>query len=193
MCKQINDLMDKNKKWAEKKKSNQNDFFNNLSKGQSPNFLWIGCADSRVNPCEMTNSSSGEIFVHRNIANVVSKEDISVSSVLYYGVEALKVKNIIVCGHTCCGGIMAAMGEQKIPFMEPWLEGLRKIYQDNKQIINQFDSQEKRAEEFAKISIKHQVQNLFSYDFIKEKVKKKELLLHGLIYDIGEGQLQKVE
>lgn len=192
MFQQINNLIDKNKKWAEKKKLDQNDFFNNLTKGQSPDFLWIGCSDSRVNPCELTNSCSGEIFVHRNVGNVVSKEDKNISSVLYYGIEALKIKNIIVCGHTCCGAVTAALGDQ-IPFMETWLENLRKIYQDNKQTIDQFDTQEKKVEKFAEINVKYQIENLHNYDFIKDKVDKKELFLHGLMYDLAEGQLQKIE
>ena len=193
MCNQLENLLSQNKQWALEKTKSQKDFFNELTKGQSPDFLWIGCSDSRVSPSEITNASSGKIFVHRNIANVVSLEDKSVASVLYYGIEALKIPNIIVCGHTHCGGIMAAMDDKEITFLEPWLIRLRKIYQQHKNFILQFEDAEKKAEEFAKISVREQIKNLLAFDFIAEKVEKQSLFLHGLIHHIAKGELEKVE
>src|SRR5687767_7472267 len=142
MEKSYNRLLENNKAWSILKKNNDPGFFEELARGQTPEYLWIGCSDSRVPPNEITGTRPGELFVHRNIANMVVHTDMNLLSVLSYAVDVLKVKHVIVCGHYECGGVMAAMSNKQFGLIDNWLRHLKDVYRYHQQELDAIDDKE---------------------------------------------------
>lgn len=181
-------LIDNNKEWVEKRLAQDPNYFKNLAKGQQPPVLWIGCADSRVPANELIGAQPGEVFVHRNIANMVIHTDMNMLSVLDYAVNALKVKHVIVCGHYGCGGIKAAMGNQHIGVIDNWIRHIKDVYRFHHDELDSISSEEKRFDRFVELNVKEQVYDLAKTSIIQKAWEnKQELYIHGWVYDISTG------
>lgn len=181
-------LIENNKKWVENKLSLDPDFFNKLAKGQQPPVLWIGCADSRVPANEIIGAEPGEVFVHRNIANMVVHSDMNMLSVLDYAVNALKVKHIIVCGHYGCGGVAAAMGNQSIGLIDNWIRHIKDVYRLHKDELNAIENESERFDRFVELNVTEQVFDLAKTSIVQGAwEKKQELHIHGWAYGVGSG------
>lgn len=187
----IKELLKGNREWvAEVKKANP-DFFDNLAKGQHPEYLWIGCSDSRVPATEITKMQPGSIFVQRNIANMVVHTDVNLLSVVYYAVKVLKVKHIIVCGHYGCGGVLAAMGNNSFGFLDNWLMNLKDVYRFHREELDLIDDEKDRGERFVELNIQEQVGNLSKISFVQEEWEKGEFpYIHGWVYDLSNGLIK---
>lgn len=182
-----NRLIEGNKRFAISKKFEDPLYFKKLSMGQKPEYLWIGCSDSRVPANEVTNTESGEIFVHRNIANLVIHSDMNLLSVLEYAVKHLKVKHIIVCGHYGCGGVMAAMSNERYGFVDNWLRAIKDVYQDNIDELEAIEDLDKRSDRLTELNVIEQVRNLAKTVIVQEAWKTRSLHLHGWVYGINSG------
>jgi carbonic anhydrase len=181
-------LIDNNKEWVEKRLAQDPNYFKNLAKGQHPPVLWIGCADSRVPANELIGAQPGEVFVHRNIANMVIHTDMNMLSVLDYAVNALKVKHVIVCGHYGCGGIKAAMGNQHIGVIDNWIRHIKDVYRFHHHELDSITNEEKRFDRFVELNVKEQVYDLAKTSIVQNAWEnKQELYIHGWVYDIGTG------
>jgi len=181
-------LIDNNKEWVDKRLSQDPNYFKNLAKGQQPPVLWIGCADSRVPANELIGAQPGEVFVHRNIANMVIHTDMNMLSVLDYAVNALKVKHVIVCGHYGCGGIKAAMGNQHIGVIDNWIRHIKDVYRFHHDELDSISNEEKRFDRFVELNVKEQVYDLAKTSIVQNAWEnKQELYIHGWVYDIGTG------
>lgn len=179
-----------NKAWAEERVILDAHYFNRLSKIQKPEFLWIGCSDSRVPANEITNTEPGEIFVHRNIANLVEPEDLNLLSVLEYAVLVLRVKHVIVCGHYGCGGVRASMNDQNHESLNKWLGNIRKTYETNRGQLESIENIDHRADRLTELSVECQVTNLASTPIIQRAWKEwQQPILHGWLYRITDGIL----
>lgn len=154
------DLLDKNKQWVKQQIELDPDYFDNLSLGQNPEYLWIGCSDSRVPANQITGTKPGDIFVHRNIANMVVHSDMNMLSVLSYAVEVLKVKHIIVCGHYGCGGVVAAMENQQLGLIDNWLRHIKDVYRFNAAELDAITDTTARARRFVELNVIEQVGHL---------------------------------
>ncbi|MFY9308492.1 MAG: carbonate dehydratase [Bacteroidia bacterium] len=180
-------LLSGNKKWSEEKLKQDPDFFKNLTLGQHPEHLWIGCSDSRVPANEITNTKSGEIFVHRNIANMVVHTDFNLMSVLYYAVEVLHVKHIIVCGHYGCGGVAAAMTNKDHGFVNNWLRNIKEVYHKHRTELEAIADLKQRENRLVELNVIEQVQNLGKTRIVQNAWKKQELQVHGWVYGFNNG------
>lgn len=180
-------LIDGNKKFALSKKMDDPEYFKKLSLGQSPDYLWIGCSDSRVPANEITSTESGEIFVHRNIANLAITTDINMLSVLEYAVKFLKVKHIIVCGHYGCGGIRAAMSNDLHGLVDQWLINIKDVYYTNSKELDSIPNLDKRADRLTELNVIRQVRNLAKTTIVQKAWETRELHLHGWVYGINSG------
>jgi len=179
--------------WAESIKKKDPEFFTRLSKQQAPEYLWIGCSDSRVPANQITNLQPGEVFVHRNIANVVVHTDLNCLSVLQFAVEILKVKHIIVCGHYGCGGIKAALENQEHGLIDNWLRHIKDVIRFN---ASKFDGlkHDKQLDLLCELNVKEQVKNICNTTIVKNAWKQgKELSVHGWIYSIENGVLNDLD
>ena len=164
-------LIKGNEKWIQEKLDLNPDYFKTLAKGQSPEFLWIGCADSRVPANEITGTESGEIFVHRNIANLVIHSDINMLSVLQYAVEYLHVKHIIVCGHYGCGGVKAAMDTQYVGLVGRWLAHIKDHILKHQDVLDQIEDQEMKEKKMVELNVMEQVHNLAKTSIVQKAWK----------------------
>lgn len=187
MKESYNRLLEGNKFFSETKKNEDPEYFKKLSLGQKPDYLWIGCSDSRVPANEVTNTASGEIFVHRNIANMVVHTDLNLLSVVEYAVNILEVKHVIVCGHYGCGGVRAAMGHQMHGFVDNWLRNVKDVYFKYQKELEGIPDFEKRADRLTELNVIEQVRNLAKTGIIQKAWKKRELHLHGWVYGINNG------
>ena len=184
-------LFDNNKKWANSIKEKDPDFFTKLSKQQNPKYLWIGCSDSRVPANEIVGLIPGEIFVHRNIANLVVHTDLNCLSVIQFAVQVLKIKHIIVCGHYGCGGIKAALEKKNHGLIENWLQHIRDIYRFHKSELDSKQSEVEKNNLLCELNVKEQVLNVCKTTIVKHVWNSGgELSVHGWIYDIKNGLLQ---
>ena len=156
----IEQIFKNNKKWVQKKLDLAPDYFNNLSKGQNPEILYIGCSDSRVTAEELMGAAPGEAFVHRNIANMVPNTDLSAMSVIEYAVIHLKVKHIVVCGHYYCGGVKAAMKSEDMGILNPWLRNIRDVYRIHKQELNAIQDESERYNRLVELNVREQCLNV---------------------------------
>ncbi|MGV3504352.1 MAG: carbonic anhydrase [Adhaeribacter sp.] len=180
-----------NRQWVSQKLSQDPDYFKKLAQGQKPEYLYIGCSDSRVPANEITNTVSGEIFVHRNIANMVVHTDINMLSVLQYAVEVLKVRHVIVCGHYGCGGILAAMSDQQFGLIDNWLTNIKDVMRLHEAEFLRISDPEARARRLVELNVIEQVRNLSKTSIIQNAMKRENPpSLHGLVYDIHEGLLK---
>lgn len=186
-------LLLNNKAWVEDKLSLRPDFFARTSGVQQPEFLWIGCSDSRVPAEEVTGVEPGELFVHRNIANLVVHTDFNMLSVVQYAVEVLKVKHIIICGHYGCGGVRAAMSRQHLGLINKWLRHIKDIYRLRAGELDAIPSEDKRYERLIELNVFEQVNHLAQLSFVQLAWKREQRpTLHGWIYDLHTGYLKQV-
>jgi carbonic anhydrase len=188
MAETIKDLFEGNAKWVENTLKHSPNFFKQLSSGQSPKFLWIGCSDSRVPATEITNALPGSIFVQRNIANMVIHTDSNLLSVVYYAVKVLKVKHIIVCGHYGCGGVQAAMSNENFGFLDNWLMHIKDVYRTHQKELDDIKNENKRFDRFVELNVQEQVGDLAKISFIQEEWEKGEFpYIHGWVYSLKDG------
>ncbi len=191
MAKSIKDLLSGNIEWVNNTLEKDPDFFEKLSEGQSPQFLWIGCSDSRVPATEITNAMPGSIFVQRNIANIVVHTDSNLLSVVYYAVKVLKVKHIIVCGHYGCGGVQAAMSNEKFGFLDNWLMHIKDVYNQNREELDQISNEREKLNRYVELNIMEQVNNLARVSFIQECWEEGEYpYIHGWVYSLNDGLIK---
>lgn len=191
MANQIQDLIKGNREWVDEILKDDPDFFKRLSNGQSPNFLWIGCSDSRVPATEITKTQPGSIFVHRNIANVVVHTDANLLSVVFYAVTVLKIKHIIVCGHYGCGGVLAAMSNTYHGFIDNWLTHIKDVYRLHYKELDAIKDPELRADRLVELNVIEQVYNLSKVNFIQKKWDLgEELYIHGWVYKLNNGLIK---
>jgi carbonic anhydrase len=180
-----------NKKWAESMEIKFPGFFGDLSKQQSPEFLWIGCSDSRVPANEIVGLLPGELFVHRNVANLVIHTDINCLSVIQFAVDLLKVKHVIVCGHYGCGGILTAMKNNQNGLIDNWLRHIRDVYRVNAEELNKIEDTSDRADRLAELNVIRQLYNVADSTIIREAWGRgQEVDIHGWIYGISNGILK---
>ena len=181
-------LIENNKKWVETKLNLDPQFFEKLSKGQKPPVLWIGCADSRVPANEIIGAEPGEVFVHRNIANMVIHSDMNMLSVLDYAVNALKVKHVIVCGHYGCGGVNAAMTNQSIGIIDNWIRHIKDVYRTHKKELDSIGDQTERSNRFVELNVTEQVFDLAKTSIVQNAWKnEQDLTIHGWVYGVDSG------
>lgn len=181
-------LIENNKKWVETKLDLDPQFFEKLSKGQKPPVLWIGCADSRVPANEIIGAEPGEVFVHRNIANMVIHSDMNMLSVLDYAVNALKVKHVIVCGHYGCGGVNAAMTNQSIGIIDNWIRHIKDVYRVHKKELDSIEDQTERFNRFVEVNVTEQVFDLAKTSIVQNAWKNgQDLTIHGWVYGVDSG------
>ena len=186
-------LLEDNRSWAKQQNESDPQFFSRLAAQQAPEFLWIGCSDSRVPADKITGTEPGEIFVHRNIANLVVNTDINLLSVLQYAVEVLKVKHVIVCGHYGCGGIRAAMTQQYLGIINHWLKNIKDVYRLHREEIDALPGEDRRADLLTEINVREQVFNLAKTAIIQKAWKEdKRPHLHGWVYGLNDGIIKPV-
>lgn len=187
-------LLLQNKAWVTQKNMEDPEFFNRLSGTQTPKFLWIGCSDSRVPANEITGTQPGEVFVHRNIANMVVHTDMNLLSVLDYAVNVLEVKHVIVCGHYGCGGIKAAMGNKQFGVIDNWIRHIKDVYRMHQQELDSIRNIDERQNRFAELNVEEQVYDLVKTSIIQNSWQKRELpYVHGWIYDIRNGLIKDLK
>lgn len=183
-------VFENNQKWIEEKKVNNKQFFEQLSKGQDPEFLYIGCSDSRVTAEELMGAEPGDVFVHRNIANVVANTDLNVMSVINYAVDYLEVKHIVVCGHYYCGGVLAAMQSKDLGILNPWLRNIRDVYRLHKDELNSIADEEMKYRRLVELNVEEQCVNIIKTAAVqKHYIKNKYPTVHGWVFDIHTGKL----
>jgi carbonic anhydrase len=187
-------LLLENKAWAREKKMEDPEFFSRLVHIQKPEFLWIGCSDSRVPPNEITQTQPGEIFIHRNVANLVLHADLNMLSVLQYAVEVLEVKHVIVCGHYGCGGVKAAMGRSSLGIINKWLRHIKDVYRFHQDEIDPIEDKEARLNRLIELNVEEQVMNLAKTSIIQQSWHKYgRPHLHGWVYDLSDGIIKVVK
>lgn len=184
-----NDIFRNNEKWVQDKLSLSPDYFRNLSKDQSPEFLYIGCSDSRVTAEELMGIEPGQAFIHRNIANMVASIDLNVMSVLHYAIEVLQVKQIVVCGHYVCGGVRAAMLSNDLGILNPWLRNIRDVYRLHKDELNAIEHEEKRYDRLVELNVQEQCINVIKTAEFQKAYKHRGLQIHGWVFDMRTGRL----
>ncbi len=190
----LKNLFEQNRKWAEKVKESDPDFFRKLSRQQKPEYLWIGCSDSRVPSNQIVGMLPGEIFVHRNIANLVVPSDLNCLSVIQYAVEVLKIKHIIVCGHYGCGGVKAAMEKDEHGLIDNWLHHIRDVYRAHNTEIDALEDDSSKLDKMCELNVIEQVANVCNTTIVRNAWKSgQELSVHGWIYSIENGILQDLD
>jgi len=184
-------LFENNRKWASQISQTNPSFFSKLAQQQSPEFLWIGCSDSRVPANEIIGLLPGELFVHRNVANLVIHTDMNCLSVLQYAVEILKIKHVIVCGHYGCGGVKAALESEPHGLIDNWLRHIRDIHQRRGSDLLQFSTEEERINRLCELNVIEQVKNVGNTTIIQEAWQRNQkVTIHGWIYAISDGLLK---
>lgn len=182
------DLLKYNRQWAESVKAEDEDYFSRLSQQQVPEYLWIGCSDSRIAANQIVGMEPGSIFVHRNIANVVVHTDLNCLSVIQYAVEVLKVKHIVVVGHYGCGGVRAALDKANHGLIDNWLEHIRDIYRTHHTAVDSAESEKERANRLCELNVITQVGNVAQTTIVRNAWEQgQDLTLHGWIYSLEDG------
>jgi len=189
-----NNIIKNNKSWVEDKLKLEPDYFTKLENSQHPSILWIGCADSRVPANEIIGANPGEVFVHRNIANMVLHTDMSMLSVLDYAVNQLKIRHIIVCGHYGCGGVKAAMGNQPLGLIDNWIRHIKDVYRFHSVELDSIRNEETRYKRFVELNVIEQVNDLAKTSIVQEAWKKDQpLSIHGWVYGVGSGVIKDLD
>jgi carbonic anhydrase len=184
-------LFENNRKWADQMKAEDPDFFGKLAQQQAPEYLWIGCSDSRVPANQIVGLLPGELFVHRNVANVVIHTDLNCLSVLQFAIEVLKVRHIMVTGHYGCGGVRAAMGNAELGLIDNWLRSIKDIYQQHRVALDAIADETKRVDRLCELNVMQQVANVCHTTIVQSAWRHgAELSVHGFIYDIHDGLLR---
>jgi len=182
-------VFENNSEWIKGKLATDKDYFDKLSKGQSPEILYIGCSDSRASAEELMGAEPGEVFVHRNIANMVISIDLNVMSVLNYAVNQLKVKHVVVCGHYFCGGVKAAMQAQDLGILNPWLRNIRDVYRIHRNELNAIKDEELKYNRLVELNVQEQCVNLIKTAAVQKAYKDRGMQVHGWVFDIQTGKL----
>ncbi|WP_417872357.1 carbonic anhydrase [Xanthomarina gelatinilytica] len=185
----LDKVFENNKSWIQDKLQADKDYFEDLGKGQNPELLYIGCADSRVTAEELMGATPGEVFVHRNIANMVISIDLNVMSVINYAVDHLKVKHVIVCGHYACGGVKAAMQSSDLGILNPWLRNIRDVYRLHRNELNAIENEDERYDKLVELNVKEQCVNLIKTAAVQKAIRKRGLKVHGWVFDVHTGKL----
>jgi carbonic anhydrase len=189
--KDIDQLLQNNKAWVANKLSEDPSYFEESAKGQSPSFLWIGCSDSRVPAEDITGTQPGELFVHRNVANMVIPTDLNANTALVYGVDHLKVNHIIVCGHYGCGGVRAAVSRKDLGILNKWLRHIKDVYRLHETELDAISNEDQRVDRLVELNVIEQTRRLVDSDFIQRAWRSRQApTLHGWIYDLRTGQLK---
>jgi len=188
MEKSYKQLLENNKQWVASQLAQDPIYFDKLAHSQNPEYLWIGCSDSRVPANQITGTSPGDIFVHRNIANMVIHSDMNMLSVLSYAVEVLKVKHIIVCGHYGCGGVLAAMENKQFGLIDNWLRHIKDVYRLHFKELDAITNTKDRADRLVELNVIEQVQDLGKTSIVQNAWKREQPLhIHGWVYDVKDG------
>lgn len=185
----IQQVFENNRKWVEDKLQIDNKYFENLSEGQSPELLYIGCSDSRVTAEDIMGVAPGEAFIHRNIANLVPNTDLSSMSVINYAVQYLKVKHVVVCGHYYCGGVKAAMQSADMGILNPWLRNIRDVYRRYRNELDAIGDEELRYKRLVELNVQEQCLNVIKTADVQRAYKEWGLTVHGWVFDIHSGKL----
>jgi carbonic anhydrase len=189
--KDLKRILDQNHAWAENIKASDPDFFPTLAKQQSPRFLWIGCSDSRVPATQLAGMLPGEMFVHRNVANVVDHTDFNCLSVMQYAVDVLKVEHIIVCGHHGCGGVKAAMDNLQLGLIDNWLRHVQDVLHEHEELLAGIEDEEKRLDRLCELNVVKQVLNVGRTTILQSAWQRgQEVVVHGWIYGLQDGLLR---
>lgn len=188
----IKKVFDNNKEWI-KEQLEKPDYFKNLAAGQSPEILYIGCSDSRVTAEELMGLQPGDVFVHRNIANMVPNTDLNVISVINYAVQHLKVNHIVICGHYNCGGVKAAMEQSDLGILNPWLKNIRDVYRLHRRELNAIDDIAVRYDRFVELNVQEQCINVIKAVEVQRAIIERNLTVHGWIFDVRTGKLIDLE
>lgn len=189
-----NQLLENNKKWVNSKLAQDPEFFKRLANGQQPPLLWIGCADSRVPANEIIGAQPGEVFVHRNIANMVVHTDMNMLSVLDYAVNVLKVKHVIVCGHYGCGGVQAAMTNRHFGLIDNWIRHIKDTYRFHQAELSLIKDEKARFDRFVELNVKEQVLDLAKTSIVQSAWEQgQDLHIHGWVYDIKDGLINDLD
>ncbi|XHR93119.1 carbonate dehydratase [Mucilaginibacter sp. UC70_90] len=187
-------LIKNNAAWVERKLAEDSEYFKNLAKGQSPEVLWIGCSDSRVPANEVTGTKPGEVFVHRNIANVCAHSDMNMLSVLDYAVNVLKVKHVIVAGHYGCGGVAAAMSNKQFGLIDNWLRHIKDVYRLHSHELDRITDETTKVNRLVELNVTEQVYNLCKTTIIQNAWKERhDLEVHGWVIDLGSGLVKDLK
>jgi carbonic anhydrase len=186
-------LLSNNEEWVADKLANDPNYFKEMAQGQSPKFLWIGCADSRVPAEEVTKAKPGEIFVHRNVANMVVHTDVNVLSVLQYAVQVLHVQHIIVCGHYGCGGVIASMSGKDLGLVNKWLWNIKEVYYSHSEELDAIADKDARADRLVELNVMAQVHNLAETSIVQKAWAKRELSIHGWVFDMKTGLIKDLK
>jgi len=185
----LSKVFENNQEWIKNKLSADKNYFKDLVRGQKPELLYIGCSDSRVAAEDLMGLSSGEVFVHRNIANMVSGTDLNVMSVVEYAVVHLKVNHVVVCGHYACGGVKAAMQSKDLGILNPWLRNIRDVYRIHSDELNAIENQEEKYDRLVELNVKEQCVNLLKTAAVQKAFRKRNLKVHGWVFDVRTGKL----
>ncbi len=189
-----NQLLDNNKKWVAGKLAQDPDYFKKLSRGQKPPLLWIGCADSRVPANEIIGAEPGEVFVHRNIANMVVHSDMNMLSVLDYAVNVLQVKHIIVCGHYGCGGVQTAMTNKHVGLIDNWIRHIKDVYRLHRPELDAITDEAARFDRFVELNVFEQVLDLGKTSIVQAAWERgQEVHVHGWVYAIHDGMIRDLK
>ena len=192
--KNIKGLLDNNRSWSEGIKAQDPQFFQTLAQQQSPRFMWIGCSDSRVPATQLVDLSPGEMFVHRNVANVVVHTDFNCLSVLQFAVDVLKVSHVIVCGHDGCGGVQAAMKNLQLGLIDNWLRHVQDVMHSHEEMLSKISDEGERLNRLCELNVIEQVLNVSRTTVVQNAWSRgQELAVHGLIYGIGDGLLRDLD
>ena len=185
----IKKIFEHNQKWVVKHLKVDKDYFKNLSEGQNPEVLYIGCSDSRVATEDLIGAKPGEVFVHRNIANMVPNTDLSSMSVINYAVTNLKVKHVVVCGHYYCGGVKAAMQSKDLGILNPWLRNIRDVYRLHKQELDLITDEEEKYKRLVELNVQEQCVNVLKTSDVQQAIRERQITVHGWVWDIHSGTL----
>jgi carbonic anhydrase len=185
----ISEIFENNKNWVNEKLGKNPNYFKKLSSDHNPDILYIGCSDSRVSSEELMGAEPGDVFVMRNIANMVSSLDVSAMSIIKYAVGELKVKHVIVCGHYQCGGVKAAMQSTDLGILNPWLRNIRDVYRIHKNELNAISNEEKKYKRLVELNVQEQCINVLKTADVQIAIKKRNITVHGWVFDIHSGKI----
>lgn len=185
----LSKIFTNNEKWVADKLALNPDYFENLSKGQNPDVLYIGCSDSRVTAEDLMGAMPGEVFIHRNIANMVVSIDLNVMSVINYAVRHLEVKHVVVCGHYNCGGVKAAMQSADMGILNPWLRNIRDVYRLHREELNAIADEHARYDRLVELNVQEQCVNVIKTASVQQAYRARGIQVHGWVFDVRTGQL----
>lgn len=186
---EIRNIFANNQKWIKEKLKADENYFKNLSLGQKPHILYIGCSDSRVSTEELMGAQPGEVFVHRNLANMVPNTDLSSMSVISYAVSTLKVRHVVICGHYYCNGVKAAMQSADMGILNPWLRNIRDVYRLHKDELALVTDEEEKYKRLVELNVQEQCVNVIKTPDVQRAIKERGLTVHGWVFDVHSGEL----